>query len=260
MEAAVIWSAAQYTKFEAERSRPVEDLLARIPNRTVGYAADLGCGPGNSTQLLQQRFPDAIITAIDSSADMIAAAHRRLPGVRFAIADIAAWQGPRNHFDVILANAVLQWLPDHAALLPALLGKLATGGSLAVQLPANLEEPAHRLMRKIAVEGSWADKLGATVGARNVRHDANWYYRTLRDVGASVDVWLTTYYHPLAGADAVVEWFKGSGLNPFLEPLDPAERSAFLLRYRAGVAEAYPALPEGTVLLAFPRLFFIATR
>ena len=180
--------------------------------------------------------------------------------MRFAIDDIAAWQGPRNHFDLILANAVLQWSPDHAALLPALLGKLAAGGSLAVQVPANLEEPAHRLMRKIAIEGSWAEKLAAAVSPRSVRHNANWYYRTLHENGASVDIWLTTYYHPLAGADAVVEWFKGSALNPFLEPLDPAERSAFLLRYRAGVAEAYPALRDGTVLLAFPRLFFIATR
>jgi trans-aconitate 2-methyltransferase len=257
----MIWSAAQYSKFEEERSRPVKDLLARIPTRTVTRAADIGCGPGNSTELLQRQFPDAVITAIDSSADMIEAAKRRLPDVRFAIDDIAAWQGPRKHFDLILANAVLQWLPDHAALLPALLDKLAVGGSLAVQVPDNLEEPVHRLMRKIAVEGSWAEKLAAAVGARSVRHSAKWYFRALRDGGASVDIWRTTYYHPLAGgADAVVEWFKGSGLNPFLEPLDSTERSAFLLRYRAGVAEAYPGLRDGTVLLAFPRLFFIATR
>jgi trans-aconitate 2-methyltransferase len=261
MEAAVTWSAAQYTKFEDERSRPVKDLLARIPSRTVVRAADIGCGPGNSTELLQRRFPDAVITAIDSSPDMIEAARRRLPDVRFAINDIAAWQGPRDHFDLILANAVLQWLPDHAALLPALLGKLVAGGSLAVQMPANLEEPAHRLMRKIAAEGRWAEKLAKAVSARSVRHNANWYYRTLREGGARVEIWLTTYYHPLAGgADAVVEWFKGSALNPFLEPLDPPERSAFLLRFRATVAEAYPALSDGTVLLAFPRLFFIATR
>jgi len=261
MDGAVTWSAAQYSKFEDERSRPVRDLLARIADRTVVRAADIGCGPGNSTELLQRRFPDAAITAIDSSADMIEAARRRLPGVHFAIDDIATWQAPRNHFDVILANAVLQWLPDHAALLPVLLGKLAAGGSLAVQVPASLEEPAHRLMREIAAEGSWAEKLAAAVSARRVRHDANWYYRALRKGGASVDIWLTTYYHALAGgAEAVVEWFKGSGLNPFLQPLDPAERSAFLLRYREGVAEAYPALGDGTVLLPFPRLLFIATR
>jgi trans-aconitate 2-methyltransferase len=209
---------------------------------------------------LQRRFPDAVITAIDSSADMIEAAKRRLADVRLAVDDIATWQGPRKHFDLILANAVLQWLPDHAALLPALLDKLAVGGSLAVQIPDNLEEPAHRLMRKIAAEGSWAEKLAAAVSPRSVRHNADWYFQALRGAGASVDIWRTTYYHPLAGADAVVEWFKGSGLNPFLEPLDSTERSAFLLRYRAGVAEAHPGLRDGTVLLPFPRLFFIATR
>jgi trans-aconitate 2-methyltransferase len=255
------WSAAQYSKFEEERSHPVKDLLARIPTTTVIHAADLGCGPGNSTELLQRRFPDAVITAIDSSADMIEAAKRRLPDVRFAIDDIATWQGPREHFDLILANASLQWLPDHAALLPTLLDKLAVGGRLAVQVPDNLEEPVHRLMRKIAVEGTWAEKLAAAVSARSVRHNADWYFRTLRDGGASVEIWRTTYYHPLAGgADAIVEWFRGSGLNPFLEPLDSTERSAFLLRYRASVAEAYPGLRDGTVLLPFPRLFFVATR
>jgi trans-aconitate 2-methyltransferase len=255
------WSAAQYTKFEDERSRPVKDLLARIANGRVAHAADLGCGPGNSTELLQRRFPRAVITAIDSSADMIEAARRRLPDVHFAIDDIATWQGPRNHFDLILANAVLQWLPDHAALLPTLLGKLAVGGSLAVQVPDTFEEPAHRLMRKLAAEGSWAEKLAGTAPARGVRHNANWYYRRLCESGASVDIWQTTYYHPLAGGvDAVVEWFKGSGLNPFLKPLDAAERSAFLLRYRAGLAEAYPTEHDGSVLLPFPRLLFIARR
>ena len=161
---------------------------------------------------------------------------------------------------MILANAVLQWLPHHAALLPALLGKLAKGGSLAVQIPDNLSEPAHRLMREIAADATWAHKLPGAVEARGVRKSAEWYYRALRDSGATVDIWLTTYSHPLAGADAVVEWFKGSGLRPFLEPLNAPEQSAFLIRYKAAIQQAYPALADGTVLLPFPRLFFIATR
>jgi trans-aconitate 2-methyltransferase len=253
------WSAAQYSKFEDERSRPVRDLLARVPNRTVASAVDIGCGPGNSTELLQAKFPDAVVTGMDSSADMIAAARKRLPGNRFEIEDIAAWRAPHNAFDVILANAVLQWVPDHASLLPALLARLAPGGSLAVQVPHTLQEPAHRLMREIAADGTWAQKLVGT--ARIVRHSADWYYHALREGGATVDIWQTTYYHPLAGgAGAVVEWFKGSGLRPYLEPLDETERAVFLARYGAAVAQAYPALPDGTVLLPFPRLFFIATR
>lgn len=255
------WSAAQYTKFENERSRPVKDLLAHVPNKTAATAVDIGCGPGNSTELLQGRFPDAIIMGVDSSIDMIEAARKRLPSIRFEIADIAKWRGPQQPVDVMLANAVLQWVPNHAVLLPALLAGLAPGGSLAVQIPDMLEQPAHYLMRDIAAAGTWSGKLDAIVNSRADRHTADWYYRALRDCGAAVEIWRTTYHHPLAGgADAVVEWFKGSGLRPFLTPLDAAEGAAFLLRYKSAIAQAYPALPDGTVLLPFPRLFFIATR
>jgi trans-aconitate 2-methyltransferase len=212
------WSAAQYSKFENGRSRPVRDLLAHIPNRPVANAIDIGCGPGNSTELLQQRFPDAIVTGMDSSADMIEAARKRLPGIRFDIDDIAQWQGRGSPFDVILANAVLQWVPDHPALFPALLARLAPGGSLVVQMPHTLEERASHLMREIASDGPWAQKLAEVASTRVIRHGADWYYRLLRESGSAVDIWQTTYLHPLAGAGAVVEWFKGSGLRPYLEP------------------------------------------
>src|SRR5262245_2886874 len=255
------WSAAQYVKFEQERSRPVRDLLDRIPNKRVARAVDIGCGPGNSTELLQRRFPDAVTTGIDSSSDMIAAARRRLPCIRFDIQDVATWGGFDDPVDVILANAVLQWVPDHASLLPSLIAKLSPGGSLAVQVPANLDEPAPRLIREIAANGPWSQRLAESSIARTVRHTAEWYYRTLRDQGVAADLWMTTYYHPLpVGPDAIVEWFKGSGLRPYLEPLDASERSAFLTEYRHAVAQAYPTMPDDTVLLAFPRLFFIATR
>jgi trans-aconitate 2-methyltransferase len=252
------WSAAQYSKFEDERSRPVRDLLARVPTTRVASAADIGCGPGNSTELLQARYPNAVITAIDSSPDMIEASRKRLPGIRFEIGDIAAWRSP-GPFDVILANATLQWLPDHEVLLPDLVAKLAAGGSLAVQMPDNLNEPAHRLMREIAADGPWAEKLSGASKSR-AQHNAAWYYRTLRALVATVDIWRTTYYHPLSGgAGAVTEWFKGTGLRPFLDPLDAAERSTFLARYETAIAQGYPALPDGTLLLPFPRLFFVAT-
>lgn len=144
-----------------------------------------------------------------------------------------------------------------------MLGKLAPGGSLAVQMPDNLDEPAHRLMREVAADGPWAGKLAGTgaTAARTPLGDPAWYYRLLRPHCAAVDVWRTTYHHPLAGgADAVVAWFEGSGLRPFLAPLDTAARASFLARYRDAVARAYSALPDGIVLLPFPRLFFVATR
>ena len=254
------WSAKQYTAFEDERTRPVRDLLSALPDIEARSVIDLGCGPGNSTELLAARFPGAAVRGLDSSSDMIAAARRRLPQVIFAVAAIEDWHdaGP---FDVILANAVLQWVAGHARLLPALAGKLSPGGGLAVQMPDNLETPAHRLMREIAADGPWARMLAEASKQRTPIFGADRYYELLRPSSSRVDVWRTTYFHALpGGAAAIVEWFKGSGLRPFLEPLDLELRAAYLERYTAAVAHAYPALPDGSVLLPFPRLFMTAIR
>jgi trans-aconitate 2-methyltransferase len=254
------WSAEQYAKFENERTRPVRDLLNAVPEMDARSVVDLGCGPGNSTEVLAARFPGALVSGLDSSADMIAAARLRLPAVRFAQTAIETWDEP-GPYDVILANAVLQWIPAHATLLPSLLARLGAGGTLAVQMPDNLDEPAHRSMRELAARHAWAAKLAGAAATRTPLADAEWYYRLLLPSCRRVDVWRTTYHHPLAGgADGVVEWLKGTGLRPFLAPLDPAERAAFLRRYRDLVADSHPALPDGTVLLAFPRLFIVATR
>lgn len=257
------WSAQQYARFEDERTRPVRDLLAALPLVDARTAIDLGCGPGNSTELLAVRFPGAAVCGIDSSSDMIAAARARLPGVRFDLEDVERWvdasaaQG--STFDVILANAVLQWVPDHARVFPALRARLAPGGCLAVQMPDNLDEPAHRLMRDIAAAGPWAGKLAAAAAGRSSIGAADRYYQLLHSPDCKVDVWRTTYYHALAGgAAAIVEWFKGSGLRPFIEPLDAPERAEFMARFRSAVARAYPEMTDGSVLLPFPRLFIVA--
>jgi trans-aconitate 2-methyltransferase len=273
------WQAKQYVLFENERTRPVRDLLAAVPagdtsgpsdtkgtsdtSDTKGtngarVAVDIGCGPGNSTEVLAARFPDAAISGLDSSADMIAAARQRLPQCRFELGDVSAWDAP-GPYDVILANAVFQWVPDHERLFPALVNKLAVGGSLAVQMPDNLDEPAHQLLREVAAQGPWSDQLKGV--ERTMRHNPTWYYALLKPLCERVDVWRTVYHHPLAGgADAVVEWFKGSSLRPFLAKLDGATQQTFLQRYRDEIARAYPALADGTVLLPFPRLFIVATR
>jgi trans-aconitate 2-methyltransferase len=254
------WSPEQYLAFEDERTRPVRDLLGAIPATEARSVVDLGCGPGNSTEALAARFPRAVVTGVDNSPEMIAAARARLPQLQFELSDIAAWAAP-GPFDAILSNAVLHWVPDHARLLPRLVGKLTAGSSLAMQMPDNSGEPAHRAMRELAGEGPWAGKLADAAAARTPIAGADWYYRVLRPLCTRVDIWRTTYYHPLAGgADAVVAWFKGSGLRPFLAPLDAEEREAFLDSYRARMAREYPALPDGTVLLPFPRLFIVATR
>jgi trans-aconitate 2-methyltransferase len=253
------WSAAQYLKFENERTRPVRDLVQRIPLAQVEAAADIGCGPGNSTEVLRERYPSARIIGLDSSPDMIEAARKRLPDTTFEVADIREWR-PKEPLDVILANAVFQWIPDHEMLFPALIAKLKPGGALAAQMPDNLEESSHRLMREVASDGPWAAKLKDAAGARTERHLADWYFRLVRAHAPHVDVWRTTYFHLLAGARAIVEWLKGTGLRPFLDPLEESERQAFLALYEGRIAKAYPAEPDGTVLLPFPRLFIVAAR
>lgn len=253
------WSAEQYVAFENERTRPVRDLLAALPRTEVRRAIDIGCGPGNSTEVLAALFPAAQISGFDTSPDMIDAARQRLPRLRFDVASIEDWND-RGPFDVMLANAVLQWVPDHARLLPRLIGRLTPGGSLAVQMPDNLNETAHRLMREVALAGPWAAKLAASAGVRTPIEGAAWYYGLLRSLCARVNVWRTTYYHPLANAAAIVEWFKGSGLRPFLAPLEEAERAAYLERYRAALEQAFEVCVDGRVLLPFPRQFIVATR
>ena len=189
---------------------------------------------------------------------MIAAARKRLPQIRFELADLTTWADP-GPFDVILSNAVMQWVPNHDTLFPKLLGKLSPGGSLAIQIPDNGGEPAIRRMLELAMEGPWAAKLATVL--RPARQESLWYYELMKPLCAHVDLWRTTYFHVITGGAAgVVEWFKGSALRPLLDALDEVERKAFLSRYQGEVEKAYRTMPDGTVLLPFPRMFIVATR
>ena len=267
------WNPAQYLKFEDARTRPARDLLAQVPDlpdcapdlapdlvpeAAPALVVDLGCGPGNSTELLAARFPEAEILGLDTSPDMIAAARARLPGARFALADAATLTLPRPAA-LIYANAVLQWVPDHARLLPHLMSLLAPGGVLAVQMPDTLEEPAHVAMRETALTGPWADTLRGAAGARTPLPAPGAYYDLLIPHAARVDIWHTIYNHPLDGVGAIVDWMKGAGLRPFIDPLEGDTRAQFLEEYEARLPAAYPARADGKVLLAFPRLFMVAT-
>jgi trans-aconitate 2-methyltransferase len=252
------WDTALYLKFEAERSQPARDLLARIetsPRRIV----DLGCGAATSTRLLVERFPQAEIVGVDNSEPMLAEARRRLPGVRFERADIAAWR-PRQRPDLIFANAALQWLPDHETLFARLMSTLAEGGALAVQMPDNRQEPSHALMRLVAADGPWAERLVPIAKTRAVIATHVEYYAWLKPLSAAIDIWQTTYVHPMAGVGAVVDWFRGSALRPFLNPLDECEREEFIERYMRELADAYRVEPGGGLLFLYPRLFIHARK
>lgn len=264
------WNAAQYLKFEDERSRPARDLLAQVPalphTGAAAHIIDLGCGPGNSTELLIARYPQARVVGLDSSPNMLAEARKRLPEVPFIQADLAHWlpgaaadaasgAGP---YDLVFANAVFQWLPEHPALLARMLEALAPGAVLAVQMPDNIAEPSHRLMREVAQQGPWAAKLAQA--ARAPLPPVHHYYDLLAPWSARLDLFHIDYNHALSGPEAVVEWVSGTGLRPFLDPLDNAERAQFLARYTARIAQAYPLAQDGKLLLRFPRLFIVAQR
>jgi trans-aconitate 2-methyltransferase len=253
------WSPQQYLKFEDERTRPARDLLQAVASMNVRRAADLGCGPGNSTELIAARYPEAEITGVDNSEEMIMAAKARLPGLRFTLAAIEDWNeaGP---WDLLYTNAALQWVRDHESLLSRLAGRLSQGGSLAIQMPDNLNEPSHAAMRGVAQSEPFAAKLGKSSKARATVAAADWYYGLLKPHCSRVEIWKTTYFHPLAGLDAIVEWLKGTGLMPFLKPLAEIERQDFLAAYKEEIGKSYKPLTDGTVILPFPRLFIVAAR
>jgi trans-aconitate 2-methyltransferase len=251
------WSPSTYLKFEDERTRPAGDLLGRVPLERPRRVVDMGCGPGNSTQLLVERFPDAEVVGLDSSPNMLIEARQRLPKLRFEAADARSWV-PESGSDLVFANAIYQWVPEHIPVLQNVLDGLGEGGVLAVQMPDNIGEASHRLMREIAADGPWAETLKGAARAKlpPVRE----YYDALKAHASQVDIWHTVYNHVLADAEAIVEWVSSTGLRPFIDPLTVDHKAEYLRRYRAAIAEAYPKTVDGKVLLAFPRLFVVAVR
>jgi trans-aconitate 2-methyltransferase len=269
-----VWDPGQYRRFADERSRPFTDLLARIQAEDPQLVVDLGCGPGELTVGLARRWPAAEVRGIDSSAEMIAAAQSvlaaesagapgRVPGdtldgrLSFTIADATLWQ-PERPADVIVSNAVLQWIPDHLHVLARWAGFLAPSGTLAIQVPANFDQPSHAILRELAGSAAWRPLLTGVQRSRQAAEPAE-YLDLLARAGCAVDAWETTYLHVLPGADPVLEWYRGTGLRPVLAALSPGHAADFTAVYAARLREAYPAAPYGTVL-PFRRVFAVAVR
>jgi trans-aconitate 2-methyltransferase len=253
------WDAVQYLKFNLERTQPVWDLLHRVRMAQPRRIMDLGCGPGNSTEVLRTQWPGSLVVGLDSSPEMIAQASQAFPDCVWQVADVARWQA-EEPYDLIFSNAMLQWLPNHEELCPRLFEQVAPGGALAVQAPAHYDSPLHREIVDVSRDSRWSDRMA---GARRAltNHPPEFYYDILASRASRMDLWETTYYHVLAGPEAVLEWFRGTGLRPFLEALSSAEeRRVFeeilLERYRA----SYPVRKNGHVLFPFKRLFFVACR
>lgn len=253
------WNAAQYLRFADERTRPCRDLAAAISLEAPGRVIDLGCGPGNSTAVLAARWPKAEITGLDSSEAMLAAARRDAPERAWILGDIAAWTSEAP-FDLVFSNAAFQWVPDHEAAFPRALAQVAPGGALAVQMPCNIDAEAHTAMREIAARPAWRPHLGGPVRQWHV-HPASFYYDVLAPHATRLDIWVTEYLHVMPDADAIVAWYQGTGLRPYLDALpDEAVRQRFVDEYREAITAAYPARADGRVLFPFERLFIIAYR
>jgi trans-aconitate 2-methyltransferase len=252
------WDPAKYLEFAGPRLRPALDLLARVPLAAPAIVYDLGCGAGNVTRLLAERWPLAALTGVDGSSAMLAEARRAAPAVTWVQADLASWRAP-HPADLLFSNAALHWLDGHQDLLPRLVADLAPGGALAVQMPRNHGAPSHTEMVAAVEAGPWRGRLRPAVRARPVAEPAA-YHDILHPHVSTLDIWETEYLHALEGDNPVVEWTRGSALKPLLDALEEPERSAFLAEYAARIARAYPRRPDGLTLLPFRRLFIVARR
>ena len=258
------WDPGQYHRFTDHRLRPALDLLARVPVAGASLVYDLGCGSGNVTRVIAERFPAARVAGIDSSSDMLAKAAETPGRIEWLRADVARWE-PDRAPDLIYSNAALHWIDDHAALFPRLFGFLAPGGCLAVQMPLSYSMPSHVLMREtLATGGTNGSRLGddalaAAVGRKWVL-DAGEYHDLLAPEASSLDIWETEYLQRLEGDDPVLEWVRSTGLRPILNGLHGAERERFIDVYRERVRHAYPRRADGSTPYPFRRLFMVATR
>jgi len=248
------WDPDRYLAYADERGRPFLDLIARIDADSPRTVVDLGCGPGNLTGLLAQRWPDADVLGLDSSPEMIAKAHA--PGVRFEVGDLREWvSGDGAQVDVLVSNATLQWVPGHLELLPRLVERVVPGGWLAFQVPGNFDEPSHTIRRDIADEEPYAAHTAGVAVPDS--HDPATYLDVLARAGCTVDAWETTYLHVLTGEDPVFTWVSGTGARPTLEALPAGLREEFEEEFKARLRAAYPHHDYG-VLLPFRRIFVVA--
>lgn len=250
------WNAELYLKYAGERTQPAVDLAASIPLEAPARIADIGCGPGNSTDVLHTRFPEARILGVDNSEDMIKTARETYPRIEFRLCDAATGLSDLgSDFDVVFSNACIQWIPDHPALLQNMMDMLRPGGTLAIQTPMNYEEPIHRIIQDISQK--W-------LGANNPRIFYNLtpgeYHDLLCEYASSFRIWQTIYYHTMRSHEAILEWYRGTGLRPYLYALPEADRPAFEQDILQRIRAEYPQQKNGDILFRFPRFFMLAIK
>lgn len=256
--AAAVWDPAQYLRFAGERLRPALDLLAQVPIDTPARVVDLGCGAGNVTAILKERFPTADVLGIDGSATMLEKARATVPQCRFDQCDFFQWK-PAEKVELIYSNAALQWVDRHPKLFPGLLDCLVSGGVLAVQMPAMHDTPLRQIPYDLAKLTPWSEYLHDVTSAPGIM-SAQEYWDLLRPRVSTLDMWQTTYMHALTGENAVLQWASGSSLRAFLDRLPDALREKFGQAYAEAARPHYPRRADGTTLLPFQRLFMVAIK
>lgn len=253
------WDAQLYLRFANERTQAASDLAARVQLASPRGIVDLGCGPGNSTAVLRARWPQARISGVDHSAEMLAEARRTYPAGAWFQTDIAGWTADQP-YDLVYSNAALQWVQGHAQLIPHLLAQVADGGALAVQMPAHSGSPLHLRMRQIALDARWRERMGGAINAI-VEEPPAYYYGLLAPRCARVEMWETEYIHVLDSAAGILDFARGTALRPYLEALGNAEdQERYLGLLADAIVHDYPQQADGKVLFPFRRLFFIAYR
>ena len=261
-----VWDAAQYLKFSDQRTQPSRDLVSRLPadDGSVCRVLDIGCGPGNNTAQLRARYPKAQALGIDSSPEMIDAARRQHPDMEFLVLDAAHLDDLPADFDVAFTNACLQWVPNHREVIPAMLRRVKPGGFAACQFTETINQPAHTIMRELAATPPFMAHIGAA-DARPYHHlggkhfSVSAYYDLIAPLSHHVQMWETTYWHALAGYEGVIDWYRGTGLRPYLAQLPTEElRRAYEQAFVDRLSKVYPLQSDGTVLLPMPRFFFLA--
>jgi trans-aconitate 2-methyltransferase len=250
------WDPRRYLTYADERGRPFVDLIARIDIDRPRTVVDLGCGPGNLTRLLADRWPDAAVSGLDSSPEMIATAREGATGIDFDVADLRDWH-PERPVDVLVSNATLQWVTDHLDLLPRLVEAVAQGGWLAFQVPGNFDAPSHAILRELEAEPAYADHTRGL--ERPGSHGPEAYLRALTELGCTVDAWETTYLHVLQGEDPVFTWISATGARPVLQALPDELLESFTDEFKRRLRAAYPPHEHG-VVLPFRRIFAVARR
>lgn len=251
------WNSELYLKFKAERTQPAIDLARRMEMEKPEKIADIGCGPGNSTSVLRAMFPEAEITGYDSSKDMLRAARENCPGAHFEFCDVSSGlPALSSDFDAVFSNACLQWVPEHKTRIPELLGMLKPGGTLAVQVPMNFEEPIHRIIQGTAVSEKWKGFFPHPRVFYTLTPEE--YSDLLADQATEFQMWTTTYFHMLPSQQAILEWYRSTGLKPYLDALPEEKKPEFETDIMEQVRVAYPPRKDGRVIFCFPRLFFTA--